>query len=113
MLSFVDRLKQIKNTMREKKKPQHEVSAALGYSQSWLSQQITGYKQITMLELLKILKEVEHPLEDVFPDIQDQLEEILQLLSKGAQQDATVNLINLLELQKHYGKADQNTEATV
>lgn len=113
MFSFVERLSQIKKTMRQNKKTQVEVAENLGSTQSWVSRILSGHEPVQMAFLLRIIQEVDHPIEELFPDLKGQLMEIIRLLEAGAERKATVNLINLIELSNEYDQPNQDTETTV
>jgi len=47
----------------------------------------------------------------VFPDLRNDLQEIVTLLEKGASQQATTNLLNLMKLTNHYDQHSKDTKA--
>jgi transcriptional regulator with XRE-family HTH domain len=111
MLTFSERLALIKNALREKGLSQKDVAEALNSNQAKVSLALSGTKEVPMEFLLELLRESEYPIEKVFPTLQRDLKDIVALLEKGASQQATVNLLNLMKLTNHYDRPQEDTQA--
>lgn len=112
MLTFSERLALLKNSLREKGKSQEAVAKALNCNQAKVSLALSGNKEVPMAFLLEILNEAEYPIEKIFPEITSQLKEVVKLLEKGASQQATVTLLNLMKLTNYYDRPQEDTKAT-
>tara|TARA_X000001388_G_scaffold52616_3_gene38329 strand:- start:2114 stop:2461 length:348 start_codon:yes stop_codon:yes gene_type:complete len=112
MLNFAQRLALLKHSLREKGIRQETLAKKLKCSPSTISNTLSGSKETSMVFLLQVLKEADYPLDQVFPDIKEQLSEIIGLLEKGENQEATINLLNLLRLTYNHGQneARDNTK---
>ena len=111
MLKFSERLALLKNAIREKDLKQKDLADALGCNQAKVSLALSGTKEVHMEFLLEILLQSEFPIERVFPDLKNDLQAIVTLLEKGASQQATTNLLNLMKLTNHYDQHSKDTKA--
>ncbi|GFD77256.1 hypothetical protein KUL118_01180 [Tenacibaculum sp. KUL118] len=111
MLKFSERLALMKNAIREKGRNQKDIAEALNSNQAKVSLALSGTKEVPMSFLLEILRETEFPIERVFPNLKNDLQEIVTLLEKGASQQATINLLNLMKLTNHYDQHSKDTKA--
>jgi transcriptional regulator with XRE-family HTH domain len=102
MLNFSERLSLIKNSLRKKGLTQKDVAKNLNSHQRIISETLSGNREVPMAFLLELIREADHPVEKVFPNLKEHLAEIVELLEKGASQEATINLINLMKLTNHY-----------
>lgn len=111
MISLQERISLIRNSLRENKVRQGDVAERIGVYPGKVSLILNAQQAPSIVELLKLVKESGHDIQKVFPDIQSSLTEIVGFLESGESENAVVNLINLLDLSKHY-ETEKDTKAT-
>lgn len=112
MLELKERLSVIRHTLKVNGLSQAALAKKLDCNPAKLSLALSGTKGVPMVFLLEVLRESNHPIEKVFPEIKSELQEIVTLLDQGAQQEATINLLNLLKLTSYQDAQNEtDTEA--
>lgn len=109
MINFQERISTVRHTLRENRIKQADLAERMGINPARVSLILNGH-QPTMVELLKLLLHSGHHVKKVFPEIESDMKDIVNLLESGDSENALVSLINLLDLTPHY-ETSKNTKA--
>ena len=99
----------------EKMATQKQLADKLGLKQPIISNILKSKTPARLPILLKIIRELELPIEKIFPNVQSHIAEILSLMEDPKQNKQCLDLlIELVDLQKHYTGIDDDitTETT-